>query len=206
MGCPGRKKKELSNMRYLVAFIVILALCLPARAEILIFKTVTSGQQLDVASKVIEKKSEGGYIVVDVDLSNTASIDVNEVKYLHYETKAGRKLQHTSIPSDLQIIMVDSAKGKKMILRCFDGISGSYVVVNGNAILKDVGGILRYTAGSLSGSSVWQQADFITGSGSTKLALDLKATQTANIQRKNVIEVIQAYEQTLEQTKGYIPE
>jgi hypothetical protein len=193
-------------MRYLIAIIVTLAFCLPAQAEILAFKTATSGQQLDVATKAIEKKKEGGYLVINANLSNTASITVSEAQYLHYETKAGRKIQNTTIPSDMEIILVDNGKSKKMILRCFDATTGTYIVVNGTAVLKDIGGIQRYTAGSLNGSSVWQQVDFRTGSGTTKLAIDIKTTQLANTQNKTVSQVIQSYELTLEQTKGYTPE
>jgi hypothetical protein len=193
-------------MRCLITITLILAFCSPVQAEILAFKTSTSGQQLDVATKIIEKKKEGGYLVINANLSNTANITVSEAQYLHYETKAGRKIQNTTIPSDMEIILVDNGKSKKMILRCFDGTTGTYIVVNGSAVLKDIGGIQRYTAGSLSGSSVWQQVDFRTGSGSTKLSIDIKTTQLANTQNKTVSQVIQSYETTLEQTKGYTPE
>ena len=83
--------KELLDMRYMIAIIVALAFCLPARAEILVFKTSTSGQQFDVANKIVEKKKESGYLVIDADLANPDSVVVNTVYYLHYETKAGRE-------------------------------------------------------------------------------------------------------------------
>ena len=41
-----------------------------------------------------------------------------------------------------------------MILRCFDETTGTYMVVYGNASLKDIGGISRYV-GNLSGNNVW---------------------------------------------------
>jgi hypothetical protein len=189
----------------MIAIIVTLALCLPAKAEILVFKTATDGQQLDIANKVVEKKKEGGYLVINADLSNTNNVTISEVQYLHYETKAGTKIQNTTVPSEVEIIMTDNGKSKKVILRCFDGTTGTYIVVNGNALLKDIGGISRYIAGSLSGSCVWRQVDFRTGSGSTKLAIDIKATQTANIQQKTVANIIEGYSQTLT-AKGYSAE
>ena len=193
-------------MRYLIATIVTMALCLPTQAEILIFKTATVGQQLDVSNKVVEKKKESGYLVINADLSNTNNITVSEAQYLIYGINAGMKAQNTTMPSDVQIIMVDSGKGKKMILRCFDATTGTYIVVNGNASSKDIGsGIPRYVAGSLSGDSVWQQADFRTGYGSFKLALDLKATMTANAQSKTVVSVIGEYSTALS-NKGYLGE
>jgi hypothetical protein len=192
-------------MRYLLAIIVTLALCLPAQAEILIFKTATNGQQLDVATKIVEKKKESGYLVINADLSNPSSVTVTETQFMHYETKTGRKVQYTTIPSAVELILVDSGKGKKMLLRFFDDTTGTYIVVYGNASLKDIGGIQRYVTGSLSGSSVWRQEDFRTGSGSTRLSMDLKATQTANIQHKSIQNVIEEYSQALA-VKGYSPE
>lgn len=192
-------------MRYLITIIVALAFCLPAQAEMLIFKTATKGQQLDVANKVVEKKKEGGYLVINADLSNTSSVTVSEVQYLHYEIKAGIKVQYTTMPRDVEIILVDYGKSKKMVLRYFDETTGTYIVVNGNALLKDIGGIQRYVAGGLSGNSVWRQVDFRTGSGSTRLGIDIKATQTANIQHKAVENIIEEYSQTLT-VKGYSAE
>ncbi|MGA2070650.1 MAG: hypothetical protein ABSG97_04810, partial [Sedimentisphaerales bacterium] len=58
----------------------------------------------------------------------------------------------------------------------------------------------------LSGNDVWQQQDYMTGSGSIRMMLDLKATKSANIQSETVTQLIENYEQILEQTKGYIPE
>jgi hypothetical protein len=189
-------------MKYTITIIVILAFCLPAHADILVFKTATTGQQLDVANKIVEKKKEGGYLVINANLSNTNSITVSEAQYLHFETKAGMKVQYTTIPSDVDIIMVDYGKGKKMILRCFDISTGTYIVINGNALLKDIGGILRYAAANLSGSSVWQQLDFRTGSGTTKLLLDTMATKTANLENKTVESMIDGFSQSLT-AKGY---
>jgi hypothetical protein len=192
-------------MRYLITIIVALAFCLPAQADILVLKTATGGQQLDIATKAIEKKKEGGYFVINADLSNADNITVSEVQYLHYETKEGIKTQNTTIPSDVEIIMVNYGKGKKMILRCFDGLTGTYIAVSGSASLKDIGGIQRYIAGSLKGSSVWRQVDFRTGSGATKLAIDIRATKAANTQQKTVSDVIEEYSQMLA-AKGYSAE
>jgi hypothetical protein len=101
--------------------------------------------------------------------------------------------------------MVDYGKSKKMVLRCFDDTTGTYMVVNGSASLKDIGGIQRYIAGSLKGSSVWRQVDFRTGSGDTKLAIDIRTTKTANTQQKTVSNVIEEYSQMLA-AKGYSAE
>ena len=189
-------------MRYMIAIIVTLAFCLPSQAEILVFKTATTGQQLDIANKVVEKKKEGGYLVINADLSNTNNVTISEVQYLHYETKVGARVQNTTVPSDVEIIFTDSGKSKKIILRCFDETTGTYILVNGTALLKDIGGISRYVAGSLNGNCVWRQVDFRTGSGGTKLAIDIKATQTANLQHKTVENVIEEYSKTLT-ARGY---
>jgi hypothetical protein len=193
-------------MRYLVSIMVAFAFCVPVRAEILIFKTAIGGQQFDVANKVVEQKKECGYLVINADLSNPNSVTISETQYLHYETKAGRKIQYTTLPSDAELILVDYGKGKKMVLRFFDDTTGTYMVLYGNASLKDIGGLSRYIARSLSGNNVWRQQDYMTGSGSTRMSLDFKATQLANIQSKTVTQLIESYEQILEQTKGYAPE
>ena len=192
-------------MRYLIAIMVTFTFCLPAQADILIFKTAISGQQFDVANNIVEKKKEGGYLVINADLSNQSNVTVSEVQHLHYETKTGRKIQYTTIPGDVELILVDSGKGKKMILRFFDETTGTYMVVYGNASLKDVGGLQRYVAGSLSGNSVWRQQDYRTGSGNISFRLDSKATQLANTQSNTVIQIIEGYSQTLT-VKGYSAE
>jgi hypothetical protein len=199
-------KGGVINMRYLISIMVAFAFCVPVRAEILIFKTSTGGQQFDVANKVVEQKKESGYLVINADLSNPNSVTVSETQFLHYETKTGRKIQYTTLPSGAELILVDYNKSKKMILRLFDDTTGTYMVLNGNASLKDIGGLSRFIATGLSGNDVWQQQDYMTGSGSIRMTLDLKATKSANIQSKTVTQLIESYEQLLEQTKGYIPE
>jgi hypothetical protein len=194
------------SMRYLVSIIVALSFCVPVRAEILIFKTSTGGQQFDVANNIVEKKKESGYLVINADLSNPNNVTVSETQYLHYETKTGRKIQYTTLPSEAELILVDYGKGKKMVLRFFDDTTGTYMVLYGNASLKDIGGLSRYIAIGLSGNNVWRQQDYMTGSGGIRMILDFKATQLANIQSKTVTQLIENYEQILEQTKGYIPE
>ena len=188
-------------MRYIIAIIVALAFCLPARAEILVFKTSTKGQQLDVANKIAETKKESGYLVIDADLANPDSVVVNTVYCLHYETKAGHKIQYTTIPGNVEIIMVAYGKGKMMLLRSFDNTTGAYMVVCGKASSKDIGGIWRYV-GNLSGNSVWIEPDFRTGSGSIKLSLDTKATKLANTTGQTITQIIEGYS-TMLITKGY---
>lgn len=193
-------------MRYLISIIVAFAFCVPVRAEILIFKTSIGGQQFDVANNVVEVKKESGYLVINADLSDPNSVTVSETQFLHYETKTGRKIQYTTLPSDAELILANYGKGKKMILRFFDDTTGTYMVLSGNASLKDIGGLSRFIAIGLSGNDVWQQQDYMTGSGSIRMMLDLKATKSANIQSETVTQLIENYEQILEQTKGYIPE
>jgi hypothetical protein len=196
-------------MKRLTVIMVILAFCLPARAEILIFQTSTKGRQLDVASKIVEKKSERGYLVIDVDLSNTDSVTINEALYLHYETKAGSKIQYTTIlnTDNVELILVNYGKNKAMVVRWFDDDTGTYTVVYGTATMKTIGtGLQRYTASTLSGNSVWRQVDYRTGSGTVKLKLDSKATNLANNTPGTTVEtVIEAYSLIL-QTKGYSSE
>ena len=206
MNVLAKYKGGVISMRYLVSIMAVFAFCVPVRAEILIFKTSIGGQQFDVANKVVEQKKESGYLVINADLSNPSSVTVSETQFLHYETKTGRKIQYTTLPSDAELILVDYGKGKKMILRFFDDTTGTYMVLYGNASLKDIGGLSRYIAVGLSGNDVWRQQDYLTGSGSIKIMLDLKATRLANIQSKTVTQLIESYEQLLEQTKGYIPE
>jgi hypothetical protein len=194
-------------MKRFIAIMITLAFCLPAQAEILIFKTATTGQQFDIENKLLERKKEGGYFVIDADLSNPDSVSVNEAYHLHYETRAGNKIQYTTILGDVEVILIDAGKGKKMVLRYFDEPTGTYMVVYGTATLKDIGSLRRYVAGSLSGHDVWRQQDFRTGSGSIRLRLDINASRTANTTPgKTAMQIIDEYEQTLETTKGYIPE
>ncbi len=84
-------------MMRLTAIIVALAFCLPAQAEILIFQTSTSGQQLQIADKVVEKKSEKGYLVINTDLANPDNVTVSEAQFLHYEKMGSDKIQYTTI-------------------------------------------------------------------------------------------------------------
>jgi hypothetical protein len=195
-------------MKYLTVIMITLALSIPARADILIFKTKTSGQQLDVANKIVEKKSERGYLVLNADMSNSDSVTISEADYLHYEKKGASKTQFTQIldTDDVEIMLVNFGKSnKKMILRWFDQPTGSYTVVYGTATSKDLGGFNRFVATSVLGSGVWRQVDFRTGSGPVRLTLDIKATRVANLQSKTVQDVIGEYEQLLE-TQGYSAE
>ena len=132
-------------MKYLVSMIVAFAFCVPVRAEILIFKASINGQQFDVANNVVEKKKEGGYLVINADLSNPNGVIVSETQYLHYENKSGRKIQYTTLPSDAELILVDYGKSKKMIMRFFDVTTGTYMVLYGNASLKNIAGPLART-------------------------------------------------------------
>ena len=194
-------------MRHLIVIIVAFAFCLSAQAETLIFQTTTGGQQFKVADKIVEKKSERGYLVINADLANPDSVTVNEAQYLHYEKRGSDKIQYTTLlnSNNVELILVDIGKGKKMVLRWFDDPTGTYTVVYGTAALKDIGGLQRYVSSSLSGNSVWREIDYRTGSGSIKLKLDAKATVAANTQGMTVEEIINSYEQELE-AKGYIAE
>jgi hypothetical protein len=195
-------------MKHLIVIMVTMAFCLPAQAEILIFKTATIGQQLDAANKVVEKKKEGGYLVINADLSNQSNITISEAQHLYYEKKASGPTQNTAImeADEVEMILADYGKAKKMTLRYFDTDNGIYKTAFGNTKLKDIGnGILRYVPSSLSGASVWKEPDFRTGSGTFKLILDIKATKTANIQSKTVVTIIEEYSQALA-AKGYIAE
>jgi len=198
-------------MKRLIVVMVALALCLPARAEILVFQTSTSGKQLFIndENKTVEKKSERGYFVIEADLSNPDSVTISDALFLHYEQKAGSKIQYTTIlnPAYMDLLLVDNGKKKQMVLRWFDNVTGTYTVVDGTAAMKTIGADLqRYTASSLSGNSVWRQVDFRTGSGNIKLKLDAKATNLANNTAGMTVKaIIEAYSQVLE-TKGYSSE
>jgi hypothetical protein len=195
-------------MKTLFILALLVAFCLPASAELLVFQTITTGQQFDVENKIVEKKNERGYLVINADLSNTSSVIVSEAYHLHYEKKAGVKIQYTTIlnAADVELILVDFGKNKKMVLRWFDDPTGTYTVVQGTAAIKDIGGLLRYAPGSGSGCSVWREQDYRTGSGNVKFKLDLTATKLANAQARTVEQIIDEYEQILEQTKGYTSE
>jgi hypothetical protein len=90
-----------------------------------------------------------------------------------------------------------------MVIRWFDDPTGTYTVVCGTATLKDIGGLLRYTAVSVSGNSVWRELDFRTGSGGIRLRLDIKATRLN--QGKSAADITAEYENMLT-AKGYSPE
>jgi len=194
-------------MKRLIVVMVALAFCLPARAEILIFCTSTSGQQLNVESKIVESKSERGYLVINADLADTDSVTVSEAYHLHYEKKDGGKIQYTTILSteDVELILVNYGSKKKMVLRWFDDYTGTYTAVYGTAAMKDIGGLQRYAASSVSGYSVWKQQDFRTGSGKITLRLDIRATKLANTAGSTVENIVEGYSQMLE-TKGYSSE
>ncbi len=195
-------------MKRIIAIMITLAFCLPARADILIFQTATSGQQIRVSDNIVESKKERGYLVIDADLSNPDAVVVNEAHHLHYELNEGEKIQYTTILTDdeVEIILIDFGNNKKMILRYFDVSEGIYETAYGTAKLTDIGGPVRYTARSLTGHSVWKQPDYKTGSGKIRLRLDVKATKEANEQSKTAIQLIESYEEMLQETKGYIPD
>lgn len=202
-----KKTEGVSVMKYLIVLILALAFCLPTNAELLVFQTGTGGQQLDVENKIVEKKGERGYLVIDADLSNPNSVTVNEAYYLHYEKKAGNKIQYTTIlnPDNMEIILVNYSRYKKMVLRWFDDPTGTYTVVFGTATLKDIGGLWRYTATSIGGCSVWREQDFRTGFAVVRVRLDIKATKLANLSSQTAVSIIEEYSRTLE-TLGYNPE
>jgi hypothetical protein len=192
-------------MKYAVILTLAIAFYLPVYAETLIFQTSTIGQQLNVENKTGEKINEGGYLIIDADLSNPASIVVNAAYYLHYTKKGLSKTQYTTIlnPENMEMVLADSGRSKIMFIRWFDDPTGTYTVVSGTATLKDIGGLLRYTAGSASGNSVWREIDFRTGSGSLKLRLDIKATISR--QGNPAANIAAEYENMLK-AKGYNPE
>ncbi len=193
-------------MKHLLFTFIILAFCVSANAELLVYQTSTKGQQFSIADKIIQKKSERGYLVINVNLENPENIVVNEIYYLHYESQSGTKIQYTTIPGDVEVIFVDIDKGKKIILRCFDETTGTYMVVYGTAAIKDLGGVSRYASNSLKGHSAWRELDFRTGSGSINLRLDTKATKAANTTAGKTIEnIIDSYAQALT-AKGYSAE
>jgi hypothetical protein len=190
-------------MKKLTIFALALAFCLPAQAELLVFKTSTIGQQFEITRNLIERKNERGYLVIDADLSNPDSIIVNDVYHLHYENKAGIKSQYTTHVENMEILLIASGASKKMLLRYFDESIRIYQIVYGTASVKDIGsGTLRTLASSLTGHAVWREPDYITGSGSFKLRLDTKATRNANIAGKTITQVIDEYTQMLV-LKGY---
>jgi hypothetical protein len=192
-------------MKYAVILTLVIAFYLPVYAETLIFKTSTSGQQLNVENKTDEKINERGYLIIDADMSNPDSIVVNEAYHLHYTKKTQSGIQYTTIlnPDNMEIILADSGKSKNMFIRWFDNPTGTYTVVKGTAKLKDLGGLLRYTALSAAGNSVWREIDFRTGSGSLKLRLDIKATILR--QGNPAAGIATEYENMLK-AKGYNPE
>jgi hypothetical protein len=195
-------------MKQLTVIMIMFALSVSARADILIFKTSTSGQQLDIANKVTGTEREQGYLIINADLSNPDGVTISEADYLHYQTKGAEKNQFTQLldVNNVDMILVNSGKSnKKMTLRWFDEPTGTYTVVYGVATSKDIGGFNRFAASSSGGHSVWRQVDFRTGSGSVRLSLDIKATRIANTQGKSVQDVISEYEQML-QLKGYSAE
>jgi hypothetical protein len=141
-------------------------------------------------------------------MSNPDSIVISEAYHLHYAKKGSSKIQYTTIlnPDNMEIVMADSGKSKNMFIRWFDDVNNptvTYTVVNGTAKLKDIGGLLRYTAASASGKSVWRDLDFRTGSGGLKLRLDIKATVLR--QGNSAADITAEYENILA-VKGYNPE
>ena len=193
----------------IIVIMVAFAFCVPARAEILVFKTGTKGTQFKADNQIIEKKNESGYFVINTDLADINHIAVNEVYHLHYEKNGKVKTQFTTIldVNNVELIMVPSGKSITMVMRYFDGTTGTYMAAFGKAKSRDIGNLqYRYVAGGLGGSCVWKQQDYITGSGSISFRLDIKATVLANTQNKTAVQIINEYEQTLAQTKGYTPE
>ena len=192
-------------MKYVIVLTLMVALSLPVQAETLVFKTVISGQQLNVENKVGEKIKERGYLIIDADMSDSDSIVVNAAYFLHYVKQGTSKTQYTTIlnPDNIDIILAESGKGKVMLIRWFDDPTGTYTVVSGSAKLKDIGGFLRYVASSVKGNSVWREIDFRTGSGGLKLRLDIKATV---LQQGNPAANIAAEYENMLQAKGYNPE
>ncbi len=196
-------------MKKVIVIMAVLACSLPVEAEILVFATSTSGQQFDIPGKKLEAKAEHGYMVLDVSLADVNNIVVNGAYHLHYEKKAGVKVQNTTIfdSNDVELTLVDLGKTKRMVLQYFDSEDEAYKVVYGTARLTTIGGGLqRYVPGSLSGHGVWKQQDFRTGSGQLVLRLSITATRTANDQHASATDIIDAYEQTLLTKSGYSPE
>ena len=193
-------------MKNLIVLTLAIAFCLPVHAETLVFQTSTSGQQLNIETKVVEKISELGYLIIDADLSDPNNVVVNEAYHLHYKKIGNSGIQYTTIlsPDNMEIILVNYSRYKKMTIRWFDDPTGTYTVVIGTATLKDLGGGLwRYAAVSPTGSSVWREQDFRTGSGSIRLSLNTKATSLN--QGKSAPDITAEYENMLT-LKGYNPE
>ena len=192
-------------MKNLIVLVTALTFCLPVNAVVLVFQTTNRGQQLDISTQKVEKKSDRGYLVLDVDMSNSASVIVNEAYFLTYVSKAGVKTQSTIIldPQNVEMILAaNNGKSVKMILRWFDDPTGTYTVVSGTAKNTDIGGIKQLIATSASGSSVWRLQDYMTGYASITLKLNTTNTRPANTQGKAAIDVLESLSLLLE-AKNY---
>lgn len=184
---------------------MVLAMCLPVSAEILIYKVTSTGQQLDVSNQDAENKSDHGYMVLDADLSNPAEVLINEAYYLSYVSKAGVKTQSTLIldPQNVELIVnAHDGSKSKMILRWFDSPTGTYTVAAGTAKSTDIGGDVQLIASSAKGSSVWRLQGYMTGNSSISLKLDSTNTKSANTQGKSALDVLESLSQYLD-SKGY---
>jgi hypothetical protein len=187
-------------MKNLIILSLALAFCLPVHAELLVFKTKNSGQQLSTQTQIAEKKSEQGYLVLDVDMANPADIFINEAYHLTYGKTAGVKTQATIIldPLNVELIIAsNNGKNAQMILRWFDDPTGTYTVVFGNAKNTDIGGLSRNIASSAKGNCVWRLQDFMTGYGNITLKLDATNTRSANNQGKTAIDALEELSQSL---------
>ena len=192
-------------MRNLVVLTVTLAFCLPVNAELLVFKTITTGQQLNTQTQVVEKKNEQGFLVLNVDMANPAGIIVNEAYHLTYATKSKVKIQATTIlnPQNVELILApNNGKNAKMILRWFDDPTGTYAVVSGTVKKTDIGGLYRSIALSASGNIVWRLQDYMTGYGSISLKLDTADTKASNTKGMTAIDTVETLSQYLV-SKGY---
>ena len=196
-------------MRRLILTVIALAFCLPAQAETLIFKTYIRGEQFNIENDIVERKKELGYLVMDVDLSDTNNVIINEAYHLHCEKKGREKTQYTTVLNidEMELALLDYKRNtKKMVLRIFDDLTGTYQNVYGTAKIRKLGkttDLRRYIATSLKGHCVWREQGFRTGSGYFVLRLDTRATMLANDQSQNIQTIIEGYEQLYYVKYGY---
>jgi hypothetical protein len=106
-------------MKKLVMLVIVLAVCVPAYSEILIYKVATTAKAYEVDSHEFVSGGVKSYLVIEVNDFNSLDV-VNDVEIRYFKNAVGNKVQDTvNINLDLSREILTG--------KAFDAVIASYV-------------------------------------------------------------------------------
>jgi hypothetical protein len=187
-----------------ILFVTLAVLCVPSYGYILVYNMSGSYKTLDTAVESLYSSSFKGYLVMNVNDVNGA---IEQSTAIMYGKNAGGGKVYTTI-SD--VVYVSGQYGQFMDIELYVE-NGFDTVMIGKVKTMDIGGNLFTGVGtSLKGnmlfyedSYLFDDSQYLTGSGTSSLSLNSSRTKAANTNGDAFDDIVSEY-QTLLDNKGYV--